>query len=206
MAVQLYQSSTAIIDWFRRVIYNAIFPGDENVPVDLTQKPEMTGKRVVDTVVDRIKHSEIFKNDFGYIKRIAWVETKFGQDPAQTFRPGYHGGMWQMDEDLFNKTKDTDTYPPLADTHQKLALKLDVDWLKVQWQDLRKPLHGALAINIYMNACTEEPIPTSVKDQAKHWKKNYNRKDAGEEIFIDRVVDIEKQEIGSKIVVNLHSC
>ena len=31
----------------------------------------------------------------GFLRRVAYVETKFGMD-EDTFRDGYHGGIWQV--------------------------------------------------------------------------------------------------------------
>ena len=183
-----------LLDWIRKMIAK-IASDYENVPVNLTLKPEMTGRKVVDTVIDQIKHSEIFGNDFGYIKRIAWVESKYGLDHAKTFRPGYHGGVWQMDKAIFEKTKDTESYPDLTEKYDKINSEFDINWPCVQWEDLRKPLHGGLASHLYMNTCTSEGIPSSVKDQGMHWKKNYNREEECEEKFVEHVIDIEKQEL-----------
>ena len=57
--------------------------------VDLTTEPEVRGSLAVQTAVDGIERSAIFENDFGYIRRIAWVETRDGLNRTFTFRPGY---------------------------------------------------------------------------------------------------------------------
>ena len=63
--------------------------------VDMTMMPEKRGSLIVETVVDRIRQSMIFDDDFGYFRRICWVETQDGANYMTTFRPGYHGG-WVM--------------------------------------------------------------------------------------------------------------
>ena len=188
-----------ILDWLKK-IYVLIVSDYENVPVDLTLKPEITGRDVVDTVIDQIKHSGIFGNDFGYIRRIAAVESNYGLDHAETFRPGYHGGIWQMDEAIFEKTKDTSSYPALNEKYDKIDSEFDIGWPTVKWEDLRKPFHGGLASHLYMNTCTNECIPSSVQDQARHWKNNYNREEAHEEKFVERVIHIEEKELGGKLL------
>ena len=188
-----------ILDWLKK-IYALIVSDYENVPVDLTLKPEITGRDVVDTVIDQIKRSEIFGNDFGYIRRIAAVESNYGLDHAKTFRPGYHGGIWQMDEAIFEKTKDTSSYPALNEKYDEIDSEFDIDWPNVKWEDLRKPFHGGLASHLYMNTCANESIPSSVQDQARHWKNNYNREEAHEEKFVERVIDIEEKELGGKLL------
>ena len=168
-----------------------------SVNPDLIYNPDISGRKIVDAVINKIRKYETFKNDFGYIRRIAWAETKYGLDHA---RPGYHGGLWKMDKEIFAKTKDTNSYPALTEKYDKIKSQCDIDWPSVQWEDLRKPLHGGLAIYLYMNMCVDESIPSSVQDQARHWKNNYNREEVNEEIFTGQVVDIEANGIGGTYV------
>ena len=144
--------------------------------VDLTTEPEVRGSLVVETVVDRIERSAIFENDFGYIRRIAWVETRDGLNRTFTFRPGYHGGLWQVDEVVFEETKNTATYPLLIEKYQQIRVEFDIEWPTVEWEELRKPLHCGLTVWLYMFT-RNESIPLNIHDQGDHWKRNsnYNR-------------------------------
>ena len=54
-----------------------------------------SGRLVVDKVVAAVNGSGLFPDDHGLMKRIAWVESKFGTDP-RTYKLGYHGGIWQV--------------------------------------------------------------------------------------------------------------
>ena len=161
----------------------------QHCTVDLAQKHEMSGSKVVEAVVDRIARSEIFENDFGYVRRISWVETKDGLEKL-TFRPNYHGGLWQMDEKVFKQTKDTNTYPTLTEKFAKIEAEFQISWVSVQWNDLRKPLHCGLAVHLYMFTRVEK-IPLNVQHQAEHWKRNYNREHKQVVVFVDEVVNIE---------------
>lgn len=199
-----------IKDWLQRSylfvldVYNLAVgevPVHEHVTVDLAQKSETTGSKLVETVVDRIGRSAIFENDFGYVRRISWVETKDGMDYAQTFRPNYHGGLWQVDEVVFRQTKDTNTYPGLVDQYEKINSEFDVDWSTVQWKDLRKPLYCALAVQLYMFT-REEKIPLNVQDQAEHWRKNYNRENKEVETFVAGVVDMDSLNLGGNFIAS----
>ena len=165
----------------------------QHCTVDLAQKHEMSGSKVVEAVVDRIARSEIFENDFGYIRRISWVETKDGLDKL-TFRPNYHGGLWQMDENVFKQTKDTNTYPTLTEKFVRIETEFQINWVSVHWNDLRKPLHCGLAVHLYMFTRVER-IPLNVQDQAEHWKKNYNREHKQVVTFVDEVVKIESKNL-----------
>ena len=165
----------------------------EQRTVDLAQQYEMHGSKVVEAVIDRIARSEIFENNFGYIRRISWVETKDGLEKL-TFRPNYYGGLWQMDEKVFKQTKDTYTYPTLTEKFARIQSEFQINWVSVQWKDLRKPLHCGLAVHLYMFT-REEKIPLNVKDQAEHWKRNYNREHKQVVTFVDEVVKIESMKL-----------
>ena len=165
--------------------------------VDMTREPEVRGSLAVETVVDRIQHSAIFENDFGYIRRIAWVETRDGLNRSFTFRPGYHGGLWQVDEVVFMETQNTSVYPQLVDKHEQILAEFDIEWAAVEWEDLRKPLHCGLAAWLYMFT-RYEAIPLNIHDQADHWKRNYNRLYAELTVdeFVIRVNQLEAMNTG----------
>ena len=73
--------------------------------IDMTREPEVRGSLAVETVVDRIERSAIFENDFGYIRRIAWVETRDGLNRTFTFRPGYHGDCGKLMRWCFSRLR-----------------------------------------------------------------------------------------------------
>jgi len=53
---------------------------------DATIEPKAAGRDVVDAVIFKLKRSEIFVEDRRLLVRIAYVESKFGNDP-NTYRP-----------------------------------------------------------------------------------------------------------------------
>ena len=57
--------------------------------------PKGKGAGVVKDVVDTINGLGIFPNDHKFLCRVAWVESKYGEDP-NTYRSGYYGGIWQV--------------------------------------------------------------------------------------------------------------
>ena len=70
---------------------NSIF--SENV--DKTREAETSGSDVVKATVEQIRDSKIFSDDNAFLRRLAHVESKDGTDP-DTYRTGYHGGIWQV--------------------------------------------------------------------------------------------------------------
>lgn len=59
-------------------------------------EPKEKGATVVKEVVDTINSLGIFANDHKFLCRVAWVESKYGEDTG-TYRNGYHGGIWQVE-------------------------------------------------------------------------------------------------------------
>ena len=98
----------------------ALFYPTENIHhvVNFSREPKAAGPEVVDTVVSQIESAKIFEDDHmhNYVRRIAMVESKDGLDNT-TYREGYHGGLWQVDEVMFLVTKNT-SYPILLDKIQ----------------------------------------------------------------------------------------
>ena len=62
---------------------------------DDTVTPEAHGGEVVESTLTRIESSCIFPDDKLLSRRMAYVESNDGQHP-ETFRAGYHGGIWQV--------------------------------------------------------------------------------------------------------------
>lgn len=70
--------------------------------VDRTREDRATGADIVQAVVDVIRAKCIYPNDRLFFRRLAYVESKDGED-TNTFRPNFYGGIWQVGK-LLNKT------------------------------------------------------------------------------------------------------
>jgi len=182
------------------VFYRDIAYAQDRSTVDRTIEPEVRGSEAVETVVGRIERAAIFENDYGYLRRIAWVETRDGLNYAATFRVGYHGGLWQVDEVVFQETKDTMKYPQLLEKYQQIQVEFTIDWSTTQWGDLRKPLYSGLAVYLYMVTIIgiNESIPLNIHDQADHWKRNYKfHIEVTVEEFVTLVGELETMTVGT---------
>ena len=141
---------------------------------DLTTQEGTNGSAVVSACLSRLRDSAIFTSDNEMMRRIAYVETDDGNDP-DTYRANYHGGIWALDEDLFDETQDTSSYSSLVNLHQSIETKFSIDWSSVAWNDLRKPLYSALAARLYLTTVSASiPISSSIDSQATYWVTNYN--------------------------------
>ena len=148
------------------------------------------GSDVVYDVVRQIEGSFIFPPDKKFLRRIAWVESKFGDDPG-TYRPGYNGGIWQVDDIAFQDTQATSAHPNLKQKYEKIREKLKIDWENAIWDDLRKPLYSGLAARLFLSNLPHA-IPDTLRGQAEYWKTYYNKTGKGTvERFIKDVEDLE---------------
>ena len=141
---------------------------------DLTTQPGTSGNAVVSACISRIEQSGIFTSDNEMLRRIAYVETNDGND-ADTYRSGYHGGIWAVNEDLFNETKNTASYSALTYLHQEIQSTFSIQWSSVEWNDLRRPLYSALAARLYFYTVSVSiPISSNIQPQATYWVTYYN--------------------------------
>lgn len=166
---------------------------------DSTRVPESSGSAVVQATVTLIRRAGIFPDDHNLLRRIANVESKDGND-AGTYRKGYHGGIWKVNQTGFQDTQDTTAHPGLDAKFRAILREFDIDWPSVQWEDLRKPLHSGLAARLYLSN-TEDPIPNDVTGQALYWKTYYNRNgNSTQEKFIR---DVKALEVGKSCICHL---
>lgn len=100
--------------------------------IDNTVVPETKGEDVVCEVIKKIDDSGIFAFDKKMLRRIAFVESKFGQDSG-TYRKGYHGGIWQVDEIGFKDAIISGSHPNLDKLWPKIAELLNKPKEDIKW-------------------------------------------------------------------------
>ncbi|XP_038053042.1 uncharacterized protein LOC119725635 [Patiria miniata] len=147
-----------------------------------TYKPNITaaggkGPCVVDacmTEIAKIMQNVIGRDISTFIRRIGYVESQFGAH-GNTYRENYHGGIWQLDEDGFLETQAIGSHSYLQGKLDFIKTTLGIDWLKVTWQDMRKPLYSAIASLLYLgNISPIIPPDSDINGQAQYWKDHYN--------------------------------
>ena len=164
--------------------------------VDHTRVPGSSGTPVVHAAVAQIQQSGVFPDDHSLLRRIAYVESRDGTHP-DTYRAGYHGGIWQVDLIGFMDTQDTASHPGLHAKYQKIQEHFGIDWPTVQWMDLRKPLFSALAARLLLsNKSPSIPRASNLSGQAEYWKLHYNTQSGKGTVknFIDDVKALEQIE------------
>jgi len=177
----------------------AVWPA---VARDMTLEPGASGARVVEACIARLAQAGIFPPDYGFLRRIAYVESKDGTDPRTYSRPAYHGGIWQIDpppKGYFGASRDVSSHPDLVSKHQQILDYFGIDWMQLTYEDMRKPLYSMLAARLGLSNIPE-PIPSTVDGQARYWKIHYNSEDdnaaGSEDKFLEDVRALESS--GSK--------
>ncbi|XP_072041415.1 A disintegrin and metalloproteinase with thrombospondin motifs 6-like [Amphiura filiformis] len=115
-----------------------------------TRVPDTSGANVTQAVVDAVVQSGIFPADNNFLRRIAYVESRDGTDP-NTYRAGYDGGIWQVDLTEFQDTQNTAAHPALVAKFNQIQQAFGINWQRVQWSDLRKPLYSAIAARLFLS-------------------------------------------------------
>lgn len=100
--------------------------------IDNTLVPETNGVDVVCAVIDKIEKSLIFPGDEKMLRRIAYVESKFGVDRG-TYRKGYGGGIWQVDKIGFDDAVNTGSHPKLDQLWSKIEKILPKHKKDIKW-------------------------------------------------------------------------
>ena len=162
--------------------------------VDRTVELEAAGLSVVVASIERLRQLNIFPTNNQLLRRIAYVETRDGVDII-TYRSGYHGGVWQVDEAVFLQTQNTTTAPALALLLDRVLMTTGIDWRAVVWEELRKPLFSALAVSVLFTLVPAEiPGAGEVERQARYWKDHFNN-DRLETVqnFVDAVEELESE-------------
>ena len=127
------------------------------------------GERVAKESVSAVER--ILGSTRGMLFKIAWVESRFGEHPL-TYRSGYYGGIFQVGRRGFQSTQDVRSHRRLAGKLARIKRALCIDWSRVEWRDLTKPLYSAIAARLFL---LNKPgaIPRSLSGQAKYWKDQY---------------------------------
>ena len=142
---------------------------------DIILQEGSNGSAVVLLTIARLQQSGIFADDNELLRRIAYVETRDGT-AENTYRQGYNGGIWAVDENIFNDTQNINIYPRLRAKFDQIRRQFNVDWCSVRWSDLRKPLYSAIAARLALyNFPRTIPKARDISAQAQLWADYYRQ-------------------------------
>jgi len=114
--------------------------------VDQTLVEGTYGKDVTEASLRKMQRSGVFPDDQNFMRRLAWVETQFGES-SKTYRSGYDGGIWQLDEVYYAHSKSQS----LSQFHDAIASNFSINWKNTTWRDCRKPFYSALGARLYFS-------------------------------------------------------
>ena len=127
------------------------------------------GTTVVLLSVAHLGQSAVFSSDNGFLRRIAYVETRDGTSSSVEFH-----NIWAVSQEGLEQTQILN-HPTLNAKRNLIALEFDIDWLMVEWDDLKRPFYSALAARLLLFLAPELiPDFSDIPDQARFWKQYYN--------------------------------
>ena len=153
------------------------------------------GEETVIVTVNKIAGSGIFPNDFQFLKRIAYIETNYGQ----TVIPG-DGGIWAISMDMLRITTRYVLYHPQGQQLGKEIVRtFSFNWTATVVVDdcdavcnrtqMEVPLYSALAVMIYIRIL-DRTIQDNVPQQSLLWKRAFKSSDTNEAYFSDKVEEM----------------
>ncbi len=171
-----------------------------------------SGTDVTIATIEYIQNLQIFPEDNRLLRRIAYIESRDGT-ASDTFRDNYFGGIWQVDEAVFDATRDSSN--PLLDGYfNQLANKIFLDWTLIIYPDLRIPLFSGLATQLFISLGEADRLSVEdVRGQARFWKESGYSTNANEtvETFVDGITALELQGRPNHSIIKLitqymHDC
>ena len=151
----------------------------------------------------RIQQSGVFGSDNDLLRRIAYVETRDGTS-NDTFRDGYYGGIWAVDEEKFLMTQKIEMNSRLPVKLQQIQKFLEIDWTRVTWMDFQKPIFSALAARLVLFLVDRAIPPTSdLRAQAEFWVEYYNQMgDASEFVSLSSGIEGKTDKYALYVIVS----
>ncbi|XP_061169390.1 matrilin-2-like, partial [Saccostrea echinata] len=140
--------------------------------VDKTREDGARGSAVVEAVVDLLRERCIISDDNFYLRRMAYAASRDGEK-SDTYLQGFHGGIWQINQQKFLLTQ---TSYNLRNQRNGIQRNFSINWSRVTWSDLRKPLYSGIAAALYVQYVRERyrtTIPSTIDAQALFWTKEF---------------------------------
>ena len=162
---------------FVALLFAAIFPFSmptshcEVSATDMTLVSGAIGKDVVLDTVNKIEDSMIFPENFGFLRRMAAVQTNDGTSAAPA-----RGGIWGVGMMIFN---DVDMFMAGDRRGLELAVQFEEAFCFNWYNNVREidaldiPLYSALAVMIRLTAGLTD-IPNNIVEQALIWRVTFN--------------------------------
>ncbi|XP_019848636.1 PREDICTED: phosphatidylinositol phosphatase PTPRQ-like [Amphimedon queenslandica] len=162
-----------------------------NGSVDFTTVEGTNGSAIVVASIAKISRTSIFTdNDQQMLRRIAYAETKDGND-LRTYSSNENGGIWRVGESKYAATKDTSSNRHLEPKIQAISTTFGIEWLSTNWTDLRKPFYSALAARLYMLVITQSiPLASNINGQGSYWANYFTSSGGTQSDYVTAVNEL----------------
>ena len=166
-------------------------------------REDASGTAVVEAVLDVLKNSGIFPPDHGFMRRIAYIETRDGTNISENTNVTNQYervGIWGLSEYTLNsmryqlKQHSHETkYDNLTECSKQIYRRFGVNVTSDEKMNMRIPLMSGIAARFYLEYLTvlkNEQLPEDLAGQAFFWASQY-RIDANPIVFKKGVMELE---------------
>ena len=173
------------------------------LPEDWMNREDASGTAIVEAVLDMLMNTGIFPPDHGFMRRIAYVETRDGTNMTEnTNVTNQHErvGIWGLSEIMLNsmrhklKQHSYETkYDNLIEYSELIYRWFSINMTGDEKLNMRIPLVSGIAARFYLHykaVLTNQELPEDLAGQAFFWASNYHI-DANAAIFKDISIEIE---------------
>ena len=178
------------------------------LPEDWMNRDDANGSCVVEAVLQQLNDSHIFPPDHGFMRRIAYVETRDGaeQTHENVTETGCYKrvGIWgltsfildTMKNDMGREEQRKDN-PELENVSEHICRVFGVNMTGHEKLNLRNPLVSGIAARFYIFYLTvvkpSLELPETVAGQANFWQREYRKDDQFTKhvTFEERVMELE---------------
>lgn len=161
---------------------------------DHTRSDGAKGSAIVEAVLAELHDACVYPEDGQLLRRLAFVESRDGMDPATYAAPG-SGGIWRVEQSMLQRTQSERQH--LAQQYDLIRNKLGIEWPSVTGDDMRRPLYSALAAALFLTLeGSPVTVPLTVEGQAAFWLSHYRHPAAGsgltEQNFTEPVKNLQQ--------------
>ncbi|XP_022079977.1 uncharacterized protein LOC110973441 [Acanthaster planci] len=178
------------------ILLVAFLPPIRGVGIDLTVVANKFNTTVVEATITKLNRlaevNEDLRANNRFLRRIAWVETEDGTAAHTYSDPTYHGGIWRVDEAVFDATTRMVNELVHLSIFDDIERLFCIRWSRASWEDCRKPLYSALAARLFFHNLNNV-IPLALEAQADNWFREYHAlPTVTAETFILKVTTLEQ--------------
>ena len=167
-------------------------------------RDDANGSRVVEAVLKQLDDSHIFPPDHGFMRRIAYVETRDGTRKTAPNASGnlcHNGvGIWGLTEYMLSNMKHevrmkAAQYQEVMAASEDICTEFGVNMTGHEKLNMRNPLVSGIAARFYfyyqviLHNNMNKELPEDLQGQAIFFKKSYKK--TGINKFLEGVADIE---------------